>query len=69
MTPIPTKGVRVAVKTEEDCTRNVKMAPANMATYPVNQGQYGISEFKVFCIMTATAPAEYKRIFLLNYLV
>ena len=39
MTPIPTNGVRVAVKTEEDCTRNVKMAPANMATYPVNQGQ------------------------------
>ena len=56
ITPIPTRGVKVAVNTEEDCTTNVKIAPDNIATYPVNQGHPGRSEFNVFCIMTATVP-------------
>ena len=32
-TPAPTKGVTVAVNTEEDCTKNVTIAPKTIIKY------------------------------------
>ena len=37
MTPIPTRGVMVEVKTELLCTRIVSSAPARIARYPAHR--------------------------------
>ena len=37
MSPVPARGVRVAVKTELDWTSTVTTAPTSMYRYPVNQ--------------------------------
>ena len=58
ISPTPTNGVNVEVKTELDWTRNVMIAPTKIATYPVNQGTYGMSAFMNFLRRLANDPVS-----------
>ena len=59
MTPIPTRGVKVDVKMELLCTKNVTPAPIKMAKYPVKNLAYpGKSALTTFLIMLAMDPCN-----------
>ena len=58
ISPTPTNGVNTEVKTELDWTRNVMIAPTKIATYPVNQGTYGMSAFMNFLRRLANDPVS-----------